>query len=149
MFGLGGQEILLLLVLGVLLFGLVLAQIHKDFSKPWLSVSLTLFVVAVVLLVIIMRDQHRAIAALELAAAAEAPAAGTVPAAEVVPVSAEEHAGDEEAAQDAEPVRPNQPGSPGVPTAHIASVERGRIATMGGVVALIYLVILVLMIWNG
>jgi hypothetical protein len=138
-----------LLSLGVLLFGLVLAQIHKDFSKPWLSVSLTLFVVAVVLLVIIMRDQHRAIAALELAAAAEAPAAGTVPAAEVVPVSAEEHAGDEEAAQDAEPVRPNQPGSPGVPTAHIASVERGRIATMGGVVALIYLVILVLMIWNG
>jgi hypothetical protein len=123
-----------LLSLGVLLFGLVLAQIHKDFSKPWLSVSLTLFVVAVVLLVIIMRDQHRAIAALEL---------------EVVPVSAEEHAGDEEAAQDAEPVRPNQPGSPGVPTAHIASVERGRIATMGGVVALIYLVILVLMIWNG
>jgi hypothetical protein len=138
-----------LLSLGVLLFGLVLAQIHKDFSKPWLSVSLTLFVVAVVLLVIIMRDQHRAIAALELAAAAEAPAAGTVPAAEVVPVSAEEHAADEEAAQDAEPVRPNQPGSPGVPTAHIASVERGRIATMGGVVALIYLVILVLMIWNG
>ena len=138
-----------LLSLGVLLFGLVLAQIHKDFSKPWLSVSLTLFVVAVVLLVIIMRDQHRAISALQLAAAAEAPAAGTVPAAEVVPVSAEEHAGDEEAAQDAEPVRPNQPGSPGVPAAHIASVERGRIATMGGVVALIYLVILVLMIWNG
>jgi Ca2+/Na+ antiporter len=138
-----------LLSLGVLLFGLVLAQIHKDFSKPWLSVSLTLFVVAVVLLVIIMRDQHRAISALELAAAAEAPAAGTVPAAEVVPVSAEEHAGDEEAAQDAEPVRPNQPGSPGMPAAHIASVERGRIATMGGVVALIYLVILVLMIWNG
>jgi hypothetical protein len=138
-----------LLSLGVLLFGLVLAQIHKDFSKPWLSVSLTLFVVAVVLLVIIMRDQHRAISALELAAAAEAPAAGTVPAAEVVPVSAEEHAGDEEAAQDAEPVRPNKPGSPGVPAAHIASVERGRIATMGGVVALIYLVILVLMIWNG
>ena len=138
-----------LLSLGVLLFGLVLAQIHKDFSKPWLSVSLTLFVVAVVLLVIIMRDQHRAISALQLAAAAEAPAAGTVPAAEVVPVSAEEHAGDEEAAQDAEPVRPNQPGSPGVPAAHIASVERGRIATMGGVVALIYLVILVLMIWNA
>jgi hypothetical protein len=36
-----------------------------------------------------------------------------------------------------------------MPAAHIASVERGRIATMGGVVALIYLVILVLMIWNG
>jgi hypothetical protein len=138
-----------LLSLGVLIFGLVLAQIDKDFSKPWLSVSLTLFVVAIVLLVLIMRDQHRAIAALELAAAAEAPAAGTVPAAEVVPVSAEERAGDEEAAQDAEPVTPNLLGSPGVPAAQVASVERGRITTMGGVVALIYLVILVLMVWNS
>jgi hypothetical protein len=138
-----------LLSLGVLIFGLVLTQIDKDFSKPWLSVSLTLYVVSVVLLVLIMRDQHRAIAALELAAAAEAPAAGTVPAAEVVPVSAEEHAGNEEAAQAAEPATPNLPGSPGVPAAHIASVERGRIATMGGVVALIYLVILVLMVWNS
>ena len=136
-----------LLSLGVLVFGVVLAQLDKDFSKPWLSVSLTLFVVAIVLLVLIMRDQHRAIAALELAAAAEAPAAGTPPAAaEVVPVSAEEHAGDAEAAQDAEPAAPNLPGSPGVPAAHVATVERGRIATMGGVVALIYLVILVLMI---
>ena len=136
-----------LLSLGVLVFGLVLAQLDKDFSKPWLSVSLTLFVVAIVLLVLIMRDQHRAITALELAAAAEAPAAGTPPAAaEVVPVSAEEHAGDAEAAQDAEPAAPNLPGSPGVPAAHVATVERGRIATMGGVVALIYLVILVLMI---
>src|ERR1035437_8928129 len=63
-----------LLSLGVLIFGLVLAQIDKDFSKPWLSVSLTLFVVAIVLLVLIMRDQHRAIAALALAAAAEGPA---------------------------------------------------------------------------
>jgi len=138
-----------LLSLGVLVFGLVLAQIDKDFSKPWLSVSLTLFVVAIVLLVLIMRDQHRAIAALELAAAAEAPAAGTVPAAEVVPVSAEERAGDEEAAQDAEPVTPNLLGSAGLPAAQIASVERGRITTMGGVVALIYLVILVLMVWNS
>jgi hypothetical protein len=138
-----------LLSLGVLVFGLVLAQIDKDFSKPWLSVSLTLFVVAVVLLLLVMRDQHRAIVALELAAAAEAPAAGTAPAAEVVPVSAEEHAGDEEAARDAEPAAPNLLGSPGVPTAQIASVERGRITTMGGVVALIYLVILVLMVWNS
>ena len=38
-----------LLSLGVLVFGLVLAQIDKDFAKPWLSVSLTLFVVALVL----------------------------------------------------------------------------------------------------
>jgi hypothetical protein len=138
-----------LLSLGVLIFGLVLAQLRKDFSHPWLTASTTLFVVALVLLVLVMRDQHRAIAALELAAAAEAPAAGTAPAAaEVVPVSAEDQAGDVEAATDAEPVAANLPGSPGAPTAQIATVERGRIATMGGVVALIYLVILVLMIWN-
>lgn len=138
-----------LLSLGVLIFGLVLAQIKKDFSHPWLTASMTLFVVALVLLVLIMRDQHRAIAALELATAAEAPAAGTPPAAaEVVPVSTEDRAGDAEAATDAEPVAANLPGSPGAPAAHVATVERGRIATMGGVVALIYLVILVLMIWN-
>src|SRR4029077_6904754 len=51
--------------LGVLVFGLVLASLKKDFSKPWLSVSLTLFVVAIVLLLLIIRDQHRAIAAME------------------------------------------------------------------------------------
>jgi hypothetical protein len=138
-----------LLSLGVLIFGLVLAQLKKDFSHPWLTASMTLFVVALVLLVLIMRDQHRAIAALELAAAAEAPAAGSPPAAaEVVPVSAEDRAGDADAAKDAEPAAANLPGSPGAPAAHVATVERGRIATMGGVVALIYLVILILMIWN-
>jgi len=135
--------------LGVLVFGLVLAQLKKDFSDPWLTASLTLFVVAIVLLLLIMRDQHRAIAALELAAAAEAPAAGTAPAAaQVVPVSAEDKAGDAQAAGDAEPVAANLPGSPGAPAAQIASVERGRITTMGGVVGLLYLVILILMIWN-
>jgi hypothetical protein len=137
------------LSLGVLVFGLVLAQLKKEFSHPWLTVSITLFVVALVLLVLIMRDQRKAVAALELAAAAEAPAAGTPPAAaQVVPVSAEQEAGDAEAAGDAEPVPANQPGSPGAPTPQIATVERGRIATMGGVVALIYLVILILMVWN-
>ena len=137
------------LSLGVLLFGLILAQLKKDFSHPWLTVSMTLFVVALVLLVLIMRDQRKAVTALELAAAAEAPAAGTPPAAaQVVPVSAEQQAGDAEAAGDAEPVPVNQPGSPGAPAPQIATVERGRIATMGGVVALIYLVILILMVWN-
>src|SRR6266571_5479929 len=137
------------LSLGVLLFGLVLAQLKKEFSHPWLTVSMTLFVVALVLLVLIMRDQRKAVAALELAAAAEAPAAGTPPpAAQVMPVSAEQQAGDAEAATDAEPVPANQPGSPGAPAPQVATVERGRIATMGGVVALIYLVILILMVWN-
>jgi hypothetical protein len=31
---------------------------------------------------------------------------------------------------------------------HLGHVERGRIASMGGVVALIWLVILVFMVWN-
>ena len=137
------------LSLGVLVFGLILAQLKKEFSHPWLTVSMTLFVVALVLLVLIMRDQRKAIAALDLAAAAEAPAAGTPPAAaQVVPVSAEHQAGDAEAATDAEPVPANQPGSPGAPALQVATVERGRIATMSGVVALIYLVILILMVWN-
>jgi hypothetical protein len=32
---------------------------------------------------------------------------------------------------------------------HMANVERGRIAMMGGVVSVIWLVVLVLMVWNG
>jgi hypothetical protein len=136
--------------LGVLVFGLVLAQLKHDFSKPWLTVSMTLFVVVLVLLVLIMRDQRRAVSALELAAAAQAPAVGSpAPAAEVVPHAAEEQAADAEAARDSEPVKANLPGSPGAPAAQVATVERGRIASMGGVVALIYLVILILMVWNG
>src|ERR1700684_629955 len=43
----------------ILVFGLILADLLHDFSKPWLSISLTLYVVAVVLLVLIMRDQRR------------------------------------------------------------------------------------------
>jgi hypothetical protein len=34
-------------------------------------------------------------------------------------------------------------------TPSLASVERGRIAMLGGVVSLIWLVILVLMVWFG
>src|SRR5258708_29261956 len=67
--------------LGVLIAGGVLASQLNDFSKPWLTASLTLFVVAIALLVLIMRDQHRAIAALEEAEApaAEAPGAAGPP----------------------------------------------------------------------
>jgi hypothetical protein len=134
-----------LMSLGVLIFGLVVAQQKKDFSKPWLTTSMTLFVVAIVLLVLIIRDQHRAIAALDVAAAADsAPATGlpaeTPDSPETTdPEWAEDHSHDA------------QPGSPAPAAAatHIATVERGRIATMGGVVSLIWLVILVLMVWNG
>src|SRR6266702_6366131 len=53
----------------VLIFGLILAQIQHDFSKWWVSVSITLYVVAAVLMVMILRDQRKAVAALESAAA--------------------------------------------------------------------------------
>ena len=55
------------LSLAVLIAGLFLAQIDHDFSKPWLAIAGTLFVVAIVLLVLIMRDQHRAIGAMQAA----------------------------------------------------------------------------------
>ncbi len=62
--------------LGVLLFGIIAAQSLHEMSKTWITASMTLFVVALVLLVLIMRDQHKAIAAVEasLAAAPGAPA---------------------------------------------------------------------------
>ena len=60
--------------LGVLVFGIILGQQQKELSKAWLTVSMTLFVVALVLLVLIMRDQRRALTALKLADRQEVPA---------------------------------------------------------------------------
>jgi len=140
-----------LVSLGVLVFGLVSAQQHKEFSKPWLTISMTLFVVALVLLVIIMRDQRRAVHALQLAVAQATPVAtpGTaVRPAEGHSDAAEEAADNAEAAHDPGPKPAGTTAGAAHDAHHIASVERGRIATMGGVVALIYLVILVLMVWR-
>lgn len=127
--------------LGVLVFGLVAADQGNDFSKPWLTASLTLFVVAIALLLMIWRDQHRAVTALQQAGSAEQPGDVTGqpgPAADQPPAEG-----------DTEPAAPSgyQPG--GASGSHLASVERGRVASMGGIVGLIWLVILVLMIWNG
>jgi uncharacterized membrane protein len=59
-----------------LILGLIITQLLHLFSKPWISTSITLYVVvAFVLLVLIMRDQRKAIAAL---AAAERRGDGTV-----------------------------------------------------------------------
>ena len=125
--------------LGVLIAGLVLAQMLKISGKPWLIVSLTLFLVAIVLLALIVRDQRRAIRALE--EAAELTVGHAVDPAE--PVAAEGTAADVQA-DDPAPT-PAQASPP----RHVATVERGRIAMLGGVVGLIYLVVLVLMVWNG
>jgi Predicted integral membrane protein (DUF2269) len=118
--------------LTVLIAGLVLADQLHDFSKPWLSISLTLFVVAIALLVLIMRDQHRAIAALEEAEEATADAH-----ARAAEAAAGERSGSDPpvAPLTAEELHPH--------------VERGRITSLGGVVSVIWLVILVLMVWNG
>src|SRR5215469_4243712 len=118
--------------LAVLIAGLVLANQLHVFSKPWLSVSLTLFVVAIALLVLIMRDQHRAIAALEEAEEVAADAADQP---------------DEEADERSE--RAQVPGSPITAEELHPHVERARITSLGGVVSVIWLVILVLMVWNG
>jgi hypothetical protein len=127
--------------LGVLIFGIVAAQELHKLTSAWVTVSLTLFVVALVLLVLIMRDQRRAVVALEAAAEKEAlVAAGTAP----------EVAGPEATAgaqAEAQPHAPEIEG-PNVPL-HTANVERGRIASMAGIVTLIWLAILVLMIWNA
>lgn len=127
--------------LGVLLFGIIAGQSLDKMAKAWITASLTLFVVALVLLVLIMRDQRRAIGALE---AAQAPAAE--PENELAGATAAdgEPAPAEPAAEAAGTATATQ-----VSAAHVASMERGRIASMAGVVSLIWLVILVLMIWNS
>ena len=142
--------------LGVLLFGIIAGQSLHKMAQAWITASLTLFVVALVLLVLIIRDQGRAIGALEAAqvpgvesdaadsaagsALAETDAGGAAPtAADVEPAPAEPAPG--AAAGAATATRAS--------AAHLASVERGRIASMAGVVSLIWLVILALMIWNS
>jgi Predicted integral membrane protein (DUF2269) len=128
------------LSLTVLIAGVILAQRFSDFSKPWLAVSLTLFVVAIMLLLLIMRDQHRAIVALtsvEASVAAQPPDSARAGAAE--------GGGQDAGAEQSRPLGDPAP----LTAAQLAAVERGRIASMGGVVSLIWLVILVLMVWNG
>ena len=129
--------------LGVLIFGIVAAQELKELSKAWLTASMTLYVVALVLLLLIMRDQRRAVAALVTTGKQEAPA--PQPPAGDNPEDAEPLMGDA-----ASPAQPAAPAAAGVATApHIANVERGRVASMAGVVSLIWLAILVLMVWNS
>jgi len=136
--------------LGVLIAGLVLAKQRNDFSKPWLSVSLTLFVVAIALLVLIMRDQHRAIVALEEAEEVAAEAAAQTAGAAGQPEARARAGGEPGAASaDERPERTALLGDLVAEGAHAGHLERGRIASLGGVVSVIWLVILVLMVWNG
>jgi hypothetical protein len=140
--------------LGVLLFGIIAGQSLHDMTKTWVTASMTLFVVALVLLVLIMRDQHKAIVAVEGSLAA-APGDNPAGAPAAAPAASSAAAGGPEpTAADVEPAPAGQPAS-GTATAtataarvHVATVERGRIASLAGVVTLIWLVILVLMVWR-
>jgi hypothetical protein len=138
--------------LGVLLFGIIAGQSLHDMTKTWVTASMTLFVVALVLLLLIMRDQHKAIVAVEgsLGAAAESPAVATpvaaAPAAESAPADGAVSPGAEPTAADVEPAP--TPATATATRINVATVERGRIASLAGVVSLIWLVILVLMVWR-
>src|SRR5215472_2672771 len=94
----------------VLVFGIVLGNIVHAFSRPWLTVSMTLFVVAIVLLALIVRDQRKAIRALG----------------EVAPEGGTEGGSDREAGVESGQDGDDGTGQQVAGPAHIASVERGR-----------------------
>jgi Ca2+/Na+ antiporter len=133
-----------LLTLGIFLFGLLLA--HGQFNKVWLSASMTLFIVAVALLLIVERDQRKALHKIELAAAERRPVPPKTSPAEAAP--AEEPANEERAEAEAPAPEP-APAPAAARDRDLAKVETGRIATLSGVVTLIWIVILVLMVWNS
>ena len=148
--------------LGTLLtlaFGIILTAMTHKFSQWWISVSLTLFVVAFVLLLLIMRDQRKALSALDRAAGA-AVADGVEASTRSADSGAAAEAGEADGAQPpvTEGDRPAIGGAePAAGAARptgaaadrlTAAVERGRIVSLGGVTALIWLVILVLMAWH-
>jgi hypothetical protein len=135
--------------LGVLIAGMALASMMSLAGKWWVIVSATLYVVALLLLSLIMRDQRRAIKALDEAVHEPAPPAGAL---------SEVTAADSQPSAAAEPADTGPAPAPDIDAAagqgsaasasHVATVERGRIAMTGGVVSLIWLVILVLMVWR-
>ena len=125
--------------LGVLLFGIVAAERLNKLKDAWVTTAMTLFVVSLVLLVLIMRDQRKAVVALETAAEREALATANTAT-----------AGGQDGPREDDPGgQAIPPGSPAAQAAHVATVERGRIASLAGIVTLIWLAILVLMIWNS
>jgi len=133
--------------LGVLAFGIAAAQALHKLNAPWITTAMTLFVVSLVLLVLIMRDQRRAVVPLETASETEALAtANNAPAGEA------RDAQDAREGKNGHEDAPDVQALPVAPTGRApqaASVERGRIASLAGIVTLLWLVILVLMVWNS
>src|SRR5215470_1699148 len=103
----------------VLVFGVIAAQLLNDFSKPWVSASITLYVVAAVLLVLIMRDQGKAVTAL---AAAE----------EAADTRLRSDDSDQGTEEDGAAAGGDRPETTAAAEVKIAAVERGRIASMSG-----------------
>jgi hypothetical protein len=103
--------------LGVFLFGLFLA--HGRFDSFWLAASTTLFVVALVMLLVLERDQRKVLSALEAVISEQA----------VVEKNTEKNTERPETSVDTE-------------------VERNRIASFSGIIALIWIVILIMMLWH-
>jgi uncharacterized membrane protein len=129
-----------------LVFGLILAGMTHTFSQWWISASLTLFVVAFVLLLIIMRDQRKALTALD---AAEGAAVADAMEDSVRPeVAGQAAAQPGPAAGGGQPAAITAPALTVAGDLRLAAVERGRIASLGGLTSLIWLVILVFMVWH-
>ncbi|HEU5032320.1 MAG TPA: hypothetical protein VFV01_45895 [Spirillospora sp.] len=135
----------------IFLFGLWLAK--GELAHVWLSASMTLFIVALVLLLIVERDQRKAAKLLDEAGPAPASAPAAAAAAAAAPQAEAEaaaEAGDGDGGESgAAKATGETPAAPRAAAGEVAQVERGRIAAISGVIALIWLVILVLMVWNA
>jgi hypothetical protein len=135
--------------LGVLIAGMALASMKSWAGKPWVIVSATLFVVALFLLGLIVRDQRKAIKAIDEAAAVGPPGPLGPPGASATDLELTEAAEPSDSRTVASADEPAAAAtSQGTIAVQVANVERGRIAMAGGVVSLIWLVILVLMVWH-
>ena len=97
--------------LGVLLFGLFLSK--GKFDQFWLAASITLFIVALVMLLVLERDQRKVLSALEV-------------------VISEQATTEKKRAE----------------TTLDTEAEQSRIAAFSGIIALIWIVILILMLWH-
>lgn len=125
-------------LLTLLVFASGLGLGRERLGSPWLTASMTLFVVAFALLfAIVERDQTSAIKALQAQADAAVPAEPTEP--------AEATAGDGDGeGESSEEVTTAPPKAEPLPP----HVQTGRIAAFSAVIGALWLVILVFMIWR-
>lgn len=127
-------------VLTLLVFATGLALGREQLAQPWLTVSMTLFIVAFALLfAMVQRDQAAAVKVMAAAEAqlAEPPETATADVDATAPVDGEAPPTTDEPAE-----QPKERSDPS------ANVQTGRIAAFSGVIALLWLVILVFMVWQ-